>query len=136
MKRVIQGLLALTFAIVVACGFQALPAHAQTVQSVCDTVSSINPCIVNLTNTKEQGVRISTGQVLLAVYTNNSYESPTSISLKTGTSEQSQVNLQPGQSVWKEYRFNSFNRVSVKATTANGATDATVVFVQADSQQT
>ncbi|NEQ67856.1 MAG: hypothetical protein F6K21_20600 [Symploca sp. SIO2D2] len=132
MKRAIQSLIALTFAIVVACGFQAQPAHAA---NGCEMVTSTSPCILEIKDTEKHNVRISTGQVLLAVYTNNSFKNPVKVTMSTGSQALSEVSLAASESKWQDYKFNSVNGIVLQATASEGSVDATVVLVQAQSQQ-
>lgn len=130
MKRAIQYLVALTFAVVVACGFQGKPAHAQ---ALCQ-VTSTTPCIVNLKSTP-QNVRITTGQVVLAVYTNDDFTNPVRVTLSAGGQPQKPADLTPTQSVWQSYNFQNVNGITLEASSAVGTPNATVVLVQADAKQ-
>jgi len=131
MKRAIQGLLTLAFAILVTCGFQANPAHAQ---GLCQ-VTSTHPCIVNLTSTTPENVRITTGQVVLAVYTNNDFQNRVQVTMSAAGSAQRAVDLQATQSQWQDYNFNNVNGITLEASSALNPPNATVVLVQADSKQ-
>ena len=131
MKRAIQGLLTLAFAILVTCGFQANPAHAQ---ELCQ-VTSTHPCIVNLTNTTAENVRITTGQVVLAVYTNNNFQNRVQVTMSAAGSDQRSVNLSPTQSQWQSYNFQNVNGITLTASSEVDSPNATVVLVQADSRQ-
>jgi len=132
MKRAIQSLIALTFAVVVACGFQAQPAHAA---SECGIVTSTNPCILKITDENNHDVSISTGQVLLAVYTNDSFSKPVNITLSAAGTAQDAIVLLANESKWKNYSFNNVNGISIAASKPVGKIDATVVLVQAQSEQ-
>ncbi|WP_013320768.1 hypothetical protein [Gloeothece verrucosa] len=130
MKLVIKGLLAFTFAIVVACGFQTLPAHAQ----IPCQVTSTNSCTIHLTNSRSQVMRITPGLELLLVFTNNDFSKPTDITVGVGGVPQDTRNLQPNQSVWKSYPFQKYNGFTLRANSPIGTPNATVVATQAESQ--
>ncbi|WP_013320767.1 hypothetical protein [Gloeothece verrucosa] len=132
MKRVIKGLLAFTFAIVVACGFQALPAHAQDICQVCQATST-NPCIIELTDTRVRAVRVETAQDLLVVIANNDFERPVKITVGV-SGVQETISLQPNQSVLKNYPYHAYPCFTIQANSPVGSPNVTIVAAQADSQ--
>ncbi|WP_013320766.1 hypothetical protein [Gloeothece verrucosa] len=131
MERVIKDLLAFIFAIVVACGFQALPAHAQ----IPCTVTSYEPCVLNLENHKPVNVNITQNLPLLVVYTNNNFTYPGSVTLKVGGKSQDITNLEANESVWEKYRIQNFNGVQFQASSAIGKPNLIVVVLQADRKK-
>lgn len=131
MKLAIQCLIALTFAIVIACGFQEKPALAEP---PC-RVTSTNPCVLNLENTQFVNVAIGVNQNLLVVYTNNSFGNPVSVNLIAGGQIQDTKSLYANQSVFTNYPIRSYNGIQFQAFSTVEKPNATVVVVQANSQQ-
>ncbi|NEQ67855.1 MAG: hypothetical protein F6K21_20595 [Symploca sp. SIO2D2] len=126
MKCLIEDLSVLALTIVINCAFPAKPAQAQ---EICQ-VTSTRPCIVNLNDTGYHNVHIMTGQVVLAVYTNNSFKNPASVTLTVAGQSQTPVVLQSNESRWKDYSFQNVNGIRLQASSSVDKPDVIVVLVQ------
>jgi len=129
MKCLIEYLSVLNLTIMINCAFPAKPAQAQ---EICQ-VTSTRPCIVNLNDTGYHNVHIMTGQVVLAVYTNNSFDNQASVTLTVAGQPQTPVDLQPNESHWKDYTFQNVNGIRLQASSSVGKPNVIVVLVQSYS---
>ena len=130
-KRTIQCFISLALISVIACGFQEKPALADP---PC-RVTSTSPCVFNLENSQYTDIAIGTNQNLLAVYTNNSFSDRVSVTLTVGGDIQDTVVLSANESVFKNKFIGNYNGVRFRASSAIDKPNATVVVVQANSQQ-
>jgi len=131
MKCAIQFFISLALVGVVVCGFQVKPALANP---PC-RVTSTSPCVFNLENSQYVDIAIGVNQNLLAVYTNNSFSDRVSVTLTVGGDIQDTVDLSANESVFQYKSIGNYNGVRFRASSAIDKPNATVVVVQANSQQ-